>query len=85
MDQLDVLPGTNTSFSITVINTVAPQYIWRRNGRDLTLNHQSQYLGLDTPQLTIVDVSEDDEGTYTVLVRENGQILSDGAQLAVCK
>ena len=83
MDQLDILLGTSVNFSVTVINVVSPRYTWRRDGARLRNN--PRYLGLGTPQLTIVDVNEDDEGLYTVQVQENGRLLSDGAQLTVCK
>ena len=80
VDQLNVLPGSTVNFSVAVINAVSPQYVWRKDGTPIRNN--PRYLGLGTPLLTIVDVNKDDEGIYTV---QNVRILSDGAQLTVCK
>ena len=87
VDQLDVQPGSNVTFSVTVRNAFAPQYTWMKDGERLSMiDDRDRFLGLDTRQLTIVNVKESEEGLYSVLVlAQFGPIISDGARLTVRK
>ena len=84
LNQTDVFPGTNVSFTVTVIG-VNLSFSWEfDNGDPLPID--SRFIGGDTAVLTIVDVEEMDEGVYRCNVSNPaGTAVSESVQLIVCK
>ena len=56
---------------------------WQKNGRDV--HNDSNYSGTDTNTLSIQQVKKSDEGCYRCFVKNEVGILSEEAQLRVCK
>ena len=85
MDQLEVTPGIDVMFSVTVTgNTATPTYNWRLNG--INVNDGAKYLGANTDTLTVMSVAEGDEGDYSCFVFvDSTPLFSNVAQLTVCK
>ena len=82
-DQIDVIPGSNITFTVEA-NGTALMYQWQRNGIGLT--DEGRFSGTNTSTLTITDVQEENEGMYQVIVSNIiGNDTSRVAQLTVCK
>ena len=56
---------------------------WQKNGRDV--HNDRDYSGTDTNTLSIRHVKKSDEGCYRCSVKNEVGILSEEAQLSVCK
>ena len=84
LNQIDVFPGSNVSFNVTVTG-MNLSFSWEfDNGDPLPAN--SRYIGSDTNEFTILDVEEMDEGTYRCSVSNPAGItVSDSVLLIVCK
>ena len=83
-DQLDVIQGTNISFSIIFTGGSSPVYSWVKDEVQIT-DPLGKYQGLDTNTLTILNVEEADEGNYQAIVIDNVTFFSNTAELTVCK
>lgn len=86
-DQLNVVPGTNVNFfvSLTALD-VLPMLVWRKDS--VILNGADQYSGLGSTNLTVLAVNESDEGLYvleTLPDSDSLPIRSRPARLTVCK
>ena len=81
-DRLNILPGSNITFSVTVIGE-SLSYQWQKDG-DM-LNDGADYTGAKTSTLTVVDVKDpDDEGAYNVIVSNDaGFLISAPVELTV--
>lgn len=81
--QLNVDPGSNVSFSVTGDGSSA--YHWYHNGVGIP-DVLSKYVGTRHSTLTVLNVSQSDEGEYSSVVGNSFlSVLSDSAQLTVCK
>ncbi len=76
-------PGTDVTFRVEA-NGTDLMYQWRR-GQD-SLTDTAKFLGTTTPELTITDIEEADEGGYSCLVQNDlNNISSRVANLTVCE
>ena len=74
--------GSNVLFQVVGSGTPALSYRWQKNA--VTLSDGGSVIGSGTSNLTLVSVSQSDQGTYTVVVTNpNGSITSQQAALAV--
>ncbi len=90
LDQLNVVPGTDVTFSVTV-DTQAITFVWRRNSMILNDTDRIILSGLaNHTNLTVLSVDESDEGLYTVDIillidGPSSPVRSEAARLTVCK
>ena len=81
VDQTDIVPGSEVSFSVTATGTAPLSYQWQRDGVDLT--DVGSITGATTATLTITGVMESDEGSYRCEVSNAaGMDTSDSALLS---
>ena len=84
VDQTNIVPGSDVSFSVTATGTEPLSYQWQKDGVDLT--DGSSITGATTATLTIADVMESDEGGYRCVVTNTaGMDTSNTAVLTVGK
>ena len=84
VDQTNIVPGSEVSYSVTVTGTAPLSYQWQKNGVDLT--DGGSITGATTATLTITGVMESDEGGYRCMVINiAGIVTSDTATLTVGK
>ena len=88
VDQIDVAPGSDVTFNVTVTSTDPVTYQWQKDGVDLS--DGGSISGATTATLTITGVMESDEGGYRCVVTRNIGTdtfvhLSDFATLTVGK
>ena len=77
LDQTNIVPGSDVSFSVTATGTAPLSYQWQKDGVDL---------GSTTATLTITGVMESDEAGYRCVVTNiAGMVTSDTAMLTVGK
>ena len=82
VDQTDIAPGSEVSFSVTATGTASLIYQWQKDGVDLT--DGGRITGATTATLTITGVMESDEGVYrSVVTNSLGMDASDTATLTV--
>ena len=76
VDRINIVPGSDVSFSVTATGTAPLSYQWQKDGVDLP--------GATTAQLTITGVMESDEGGYRCVVTNiAGMDTSNTATLTV--
>ena len=81
MSQLNVVPGTNVTFTVVATGSDLT-YQWQRNGGNLT--DGVKFSGTTTPTLTVMNVMEEDEGNFTCVVTNVlDSVTSSAAQLTV--
>ena len=88
MDQ-DVTAGNDATFSVTLSDTFGNElFYWVFNGTDIRAD-ATEYSGLGTRELVVLNVNSDDEGTYSVVVGLGGGgegfLFSQAATLTICK
>ena len=66
VDQTNIVPGSEVSFSVTATGTAPLSYQWQKDGEDLT--DGGSITGATTATLTITGVMESDEGGYRCVV-----------------
>ena len=82
VDQTDIVPGSDVSFSVTATGTAPLSYQWQKDGVDLT--DGGSITGATTATLTITVVMESDEGGYRCVVTNiAGMDTSNTAMLTV--
>ena len=82
VDETDIAPGSNVSFSVTATGTAPLSYQWQKDGVDLT--DGDRITGATTATLTITGVMESDEGGYRCVVSNSlGMDTSNNATLTV--
>ena len=82
VDQTDIVPGSDVSFSMTATGTAPLSYQWQKDGMDLT--DGCSITGATTTTLTITGVMESDEGGYRCVVSNSlGMDTSNTAMLTV--
>ena len=82
---LSVPTGAQTTFTVEATGDDLT-FQWQKNGSDMYID--SNYSGTDTNTLSIRHVKKSDGGRYRSLVKNEvkmGGILSEEAQLSVCK
>jgi len=73
--------GSEVSFSVDIVGCNLT-YQWRKDGTDL--ENADVYIGVDTKELTILSVNENNEGLYDCyLTSDNENIFSDLAELSL--
>ena len=84
-DQSEVVPGSTVMFMITATTAAGTlSYQWQRNGDDIP--PASGVSGTNSTTLTITNVQEVNEGSYScVVTNDAGNTTSTTAQLTVCK
>lgn len=83
MSQLNVVPGRTITFMVEATGSELT-YQWQRNGGNLT--NGARYSGTTTATLTVMNVMEADEGSYTCVVTDGvNNDTSNAAQLTVRK
>ena len=83
VDQSDIIPGSDVSFSVTATGTAPLSYQWQ-DGVDLT--DGGSITGATTATLTITGVMESNEGGYRCVVTNiAGIVTSSTAMLTVGK
>ena len=84
VDQTNIVPGSDVSFSMTATSIIPLSYQWQKDGVDLT--DRGSITGATTATLTITGVMESDEGGYRCVVTNiAGMDTSNTAVLTVCK
>ena len=84
VDQTNIEPGSDVSFSVTATGTAPLSYQWQKGGVDLT--DEGSITGVTTATLTITGVMESDEGGYRCVVSNiAGMDTSNTAMLTVGK
>ena len=84
VDQTNIAPGSDVSFSVTATGTAPLSYQWQKDGVDLT--DEGSITGSTTATLTITGVMESDEGGYKCVVTNiAGMVTSSTAMLTVGK
>ena len=84
VDQTNIVPGSEVSFSVTATGTAPLSYQWQKDGVDLT--DGGSITGATTATLTITGVMESDEGGYRCVVTNiAGMDTSNTAMLTVGK
>ena len=82
VDQTNIVPGSDVSFSVTATGTAPLSYQWQKDGEDLT--DGGSVTGATTATLTITGVMESDEGGYRCVVTNiAGMDTSDTAMLTI--
>ena len=82
VDQTNIVPGSEVSFSVTSTGTAPLSYQWQKDGEDLT--DGGSITGATTATLTITGVMESDEGGYRCVVSNAvGKENSNAAVLTV--
>ncbi len=77
-----VVAGGEAVFEVQGAGAPAPTYQWKRNGK--ALSGTDRVLGVNSPQLKILNVQTADAGSYTVtLVNSAGQVTSKTAKLTI--
>ena len=87
MPQLNQIPGSTVTFSVTVTGVTSPAYFWTRDGHPLS-NTPGKYAGTGSSVLTVMNVQNSDEDEYGVVVVDSstgGTQFSNTAELTVCK
>ena len=89
VDQTNIVPGSDVSFSVTATGTVPLSYQWQKDGVNLT--DGGSITGATTATLTITGVMESDEGGYSCVVtntagtdKSNTAILAFGKLNCMC-
>ena len=84
VDQTDVTPGSNVSFSVTATGTKLLIYQWQKDG--VNLSDGGSITGATTTTLTITGVTLSNEGDYRCVVTNSaGTDTSNTATLTVGK
>ena len=84
VDQTDIAPGSDASFSVTATGIAPLSYQWQKDGVDLT--DGGRITGANTTTLTIASVMKSDEGGYKCVVTDaNAEVISGTAMLTVGK
>ena len=84
VDEIDIVPGSDVSFSVTATGTAPLSYQWKKDGEDLT--DEGSITGATTATLSITGVMESDEGGYRCVVTNiAGMDTSNNATLTVGK
>ena len=84
VDQTNIVPGSDVSFSVTATGTAPLSYQWQKDGVDLT--DGGSITGATTATLTITGVMESNEGGYRCVVTNTaGMVTSNTAILTVGK
>ena len=84
VDQTNIVPGSNVSFSVTATGTAPLSYQWQKDGVNLT--DGGRITGATTATLTITGEMESDEGGYRCVVTNTaGTATSNTATLTVGK
>ena len=84
VDQTNIAPGSNVSFSVTATGTAPLSYRWQKDGGNLT--DGGSIAGATTATLTITGVMESGEGGYRCVVTNSlGTATSNTAVLTICK
>ena len=84
VDQTNIVPGSDVSFSVTATGTAPLSYQWQKDGVDLT--DGGSITGATTATLTIAGVRESDEGGYRCVVTNiAGMVTSNTAMQTVGK
>ena len=82
VDQTDVAPGSDVTFSVTATGTKPLSYQWQKDG--VNLSDGGRISGATTATLTITGVTESDEGGYRCVVTNSaGTATSNTATLTV--
>ena len=82
VNQTDIVPGSEVSFSVTATGTAPLSYQWQKDGVNLT--DEGRITGATTATLTITGVMESDEGGYRcVVTNTTGMETSNTAMLTV--
>ena len=82
VDQTNIVPGSDVSFSVTATGTAPLSYQWQKDGVDIT--DGGSITGATTATLTITGVMESDEGGYRCVVTNiAGTDTSNNAMLTV--
>ena len=83
MNQMNVVPGTDVMFTVVATGNNLT-YQWQRDGVNLT--DGARYSGTTTTTLTVMNVTEEDEGNFTCVVTDDmDSITSNAAELTVRK
>ena len=89
VDQTDIVPGSEVSFSVIATSKAPLTYQWQKDGVDLT--DAGSITGATTATLTITSVMESDEGGYRCVVANiigtdtsNTAILTVGKLNCMC-
>ena len=78
-----MVPGTTITFMVQATGG-GLTYLWQRNGE--TLSDDARYSGTTTATLTVMNVMDEDEGSFTCVVSNDlGGSTSGAAELSVCK
>ena len=81
VDQTDIVPGSEVSFSVTATGTAPLSYQWQKIGVD---GGSFNITGATTATLTITGVMESDEGDYRCVVSNAaGMVTSNTAMLTL--
>ena len=84
VDQTNIVPGSDASFSVTATGIAPLRYQWQKDGVDLT--DGGSITGATTTILTSTGVMESDEGGYRCVVTNiAGMDTSNTAMLTVGK
>ena len=84
VDQINIVPGSDVSFSVTANGTAPLSYQWQKDGVDLTDGNGTT--GATNATLTITGVMESDEGGYRCVVTNiAGMDTSNTTMLTVGK
>ena len=84
VDQTNVAPGSDVTFSVTATGTKPLSYQWQKDG--VNLSDGGSISGATTATLTITGVMESDEGGFRCVVTNiAGTNISDTATLALGK
>ena len=84
VDQTNIVPESDVSFSVTATGTAPLSYQWQKDGVNLT--DGGSITGATTATLTITGVMESNEGGYRCVVTNiAGMVTSNTAMLTVGK
>ena len=85
VDQTNIVPGSDVSFSVTATGIAPLSYQWQKDGVDLT-DGGSSIIGATTATIAITGIMESDEGCYRcVVINIAGIVTSDTAMLTIGK
>ena len=83
MSRQNVVPGASIMFTVVATGSDLT-YQWQRNGVNLT--DGTKYSGATTAALTVMNVAEEDEGSFTCVVTNVvDSVTSSAAELTVRK
>ena len=71
--------GQEVTFVVSATGPGTLSYNWMKDGEEITDNHPLNFVDFDTPTLRITSFSQDNEGSYKCIVKNDFDRLESNA------